>query len=383
MRWMWVVGTVACAGMGTAEPVETGATVWTRDADRRLPKPWREGPCMDVELADLDGDDDLDVVLAMEGPPNVVLENTGDAFVHREVGFRDGTDSEHAQVADLDGDGFVDLFFANEDLGGADELYLSTVPWAWRDASDELFDPVASNAALVVDLDGDGVFELVRGNAGQSTVWTVRDGALTASAWTLPEDDTVTQDVVAGDVDGDGDLDLVLGNEGADAVWLREGDGFVAGPPIPADGETREVALGDVDGDGVLDLVAARVGWREDDPQSRLYRGLGDGRFEVVDGGLPTETFNSLDLDFLDLDGDGDLDLLGAHTTNTGVGPWTAWRNDGGTFVDATATFLPRQPAGRGLDIESGDLDGDGRPDLYLCDRSGDDRVLYGRIETP
>lgn len=185
-------------------------------------------------------------------------------------------------------------------------------------------------------------------------------------------------DVELADLDGDGDLDVVFGNEGADAVWLQEEGTFVAGPVLPLDGETRAVDLGDVDGDGILDLVTARVGWRVDDPQSRLYRGVGDGSFVWVEDGLPVEEHNSLDLDFVDLDDDGDLDLLGAHITDSGSGPWTFWRNVGGVFEDATVEVMPRQPTGAALDIDAADLDGDGIIDLYLCDRGGNDRVLFG-----
>ena len=48
-------------------------------AGPRLTAPEASGPCMDAELADLDGDGDLDVVLAMEVDDNVIMLNDGAA----------------------------------------------------------------------------------------------------------------------------------------------------------------------------------------------------------------------------------------------------------------------------------------------------------------
>ncbi|HJQ84481.1 MAG TPA: CRTAC1 family protein, partial [Candidatus Binatia bacterium] len=93
--------------------------------------------------------------------------------------------------------------------------------------------------------------------------------------------------VVFGDVDDDGDLDLVVvqsGIEGADepdALWLNDGHGaFTAGAPIPA-GDDRHAGahLVDVDGDGRLDLLLAG-GWGTSFARvpHRLFRNVAPAR---------------------------------------------------------------------------------------------------------
>ncbi|MEN0063378.1 MAG: VCBS repeat-containing protein [Myxococcota bacterium] len=359
--------------------------VWQEDPARMLPTPWLDRPCMDVALADLDADTDLDLVIATEGPANVVLLNDGSGrFTHHDIPFRSPTDSEHALVADLNGDGHLDLFFANEDLGGANELYLGSGGLEFVDASDSVDESVPSNAVVAADFDGDGWVDVMIGNAGPNSLWRGGSNGLVAAHNDVPPTVAVTQDLAVGDVDGDGDLDVAVGNEGLDAIWLNDGAGrfteqikAIAGPS----GETREIALGDVDGDGVLDLVASRVGFSGDNPQSFLWLGRGDGTFRRDRNALPQESFDTLDLDLVDLDGDGDLDLLGAHTQHGpgGLlpGPWTAWENDEGTFGDVTAAWFVDLPHGNGLDIEAGDLDQDGGIDVVLCSRGGPDRVLF------
>lgn len=359
----------------SAAPVPAGERVYRSDPARVLPAA-RGGPCMDAVLADLDGDGALDVVLAHEGPGNVVLVGDGSGRFTQAAtpAFAPQGDSEQVAVADLDADGALDLYVANEDLGGVDDLYLGDGQGGWRAAHDRIPWNATSNAVWAGDLDEDGVTDVLVGNAGRQDWWRATADGLEDRSDRLPDDPDITQDLAVGDVDGDGRLDVVLGQEGANVVWRQTADGWAVDTlPGGAAWETREVDLGDVDGDGDLDLVAANVGWRGTDPQDRLLLRDGAGWIEAA---LPAEAWNSLDLDTVDLDGDGDLDLLGAAQ-----GPVYAWRNDGaGGFVDATAALLPEQPSGEWLDVEVGDLDGDGLDDLYLCNRGGEDQVLFGGV---
>jgi hypothetical protein len=349
------------------------------------------GPCMDAELADLDGDTDLDVVLAMEFSHNVVLWNDGHAvFTPETLPGRapqpgvPGTDSEEVAALDVEGDGDLDLLFVNEDLGGGGELHLRD-GGKWLEASSGLPAPGAFQGMDVADLDGDGKLEVVIAAYGPEVVWSLdgRGGLVDVTAdWLAPVDDR-SQDVELADLDKDGDLDLVVANENGDSrLLLQEGGRFVPAPfPTAEDEESREIDAGDLDGDGDLDLMVANVGWAAGPSQDRWL--LNDGAAGFVEGPpLPADRYETLDADLVDVDADGDLDVLRANSdivSNQLVpAPFEIWLAEGGEFTRADESFVPWMD-GLWLDVEAGDLDGDGLLDVYLCARGTRDAILLGR----
>jgi len=129
-------------------------------------------------------------------------------------------------------------------------------------------------------------------------------------------------------------------------------------------------AWGDVDGDGWPDLFLVQGSGRAGSRvlPDRLYRNLGDGRFEDV-----TERAGVGDLGagmgalFLDADGDGDLDLYVAN-----FGRDHLYENLGaGTFRDASAGLPELELWSAG--VCAGDVDGDGDLDLYVTSYLDDD----------
>ncbi len=207
------------------------------------------------------------------------------------------------------------------------------------------------------------------------------------------------------DFDGDGWLDVYLTQAGpfppeldsprtgGDRLFRNRGDGTFedatasSGLAAFARGYSHGVTVGDFDNDGSPDLFITR--WR----RYALYRNRGDGTFEDVtqkwgmggDRDWPTSAA------FADLDGDGDLDLYVCHylawdasnpslcrdhRTNayTYCSPQYSpsladhlFRNDGGRFTDVTAEAGIVDRDGRGLGVVVADLDGDGRPDIYVA----------------
>ena len=344
------------------------------------------GFSMDARPADIDGDDDLDIVIAGEFRPNILLINDGEGrFTDASDRLpRTNRDSEDVVIHDFDGDDDLDLFFASED-DQTNELFLNE-GGQFVDASDRIPVRGTSNAAILdVSTQPATIF---LGNAGQNTAirWSIAmDRFVDVTAEVLPTRSDRTQDLELADVDGDGDLDLAVGNEDASIILLRDASGRFGNPiTLAADSETREIDVFDADNDGDLDVVLANIRFLRQQPRRNLLLlQTAPLTFEVASDRLPTDDDDSFDIDVVDLDGDDDDDLITANldalSGNPANAPYRTYLNDGaGNFVLAT-DVLPATAVGNGFDIEAADFNGDDKLDLYLASRGGPDRLLLAR----
>jgi len=170
---------------------------------------------------------------------------------------------------------------------------------------------------------------------------------------------------------------------------------------------THGVAVADYDCDGWPDLLA--TGWG----RLALYRNVSDGKGgrKFVDvtarAGLPAGLWTT-SAAFADLDGDGFPDLFVCQYMDWSFDnhPWRGirgvrqiappkvfnglphklFRNNGdGTFTDVSAQAGIRQPgakegdAGKGLGVVIADLDGDGRPDIFVANDTVDNHLYHNK----
>lgn len=337
---------------------------------------------MDVEVADLDNDGDLDIVIANEFQPNTVMLNDGAGkFTESSAALPSVIhDSEDIGIADFDGDGDPDIIFVSED-DRIHEYYLNDGAGRFKAAPSALPQSVA-NAVAVADVSGDGRPDLLIGNAGQDFL-LVNDGTggfVDETSVRLPAESNVTQDVEFADVDRDGDLDIVIGNEDGNRLLDNDGQGIFTDVtaqrlPTPPRTETRKVTLYDVDRDGDLDIYVSNVGWNPgNNGQDRLYINNAGVFTDETAARLPQNIESTLDAKFIDFDDDGDADIVTCHFPQS---PPRAWRNNGtGIFTDATTEVFGTPAAGAGLGIEVFDVNRDGRLEVYLCNRGQRDRLF-------
>lgn len=377
----------------------TSAAPLFRDVTKsHLPASDLEGLSMDAHVGDLDGDGDQDLVIANEHRPNILLLNEGGGR------FRNASDripqephdSEDVGIADFDGDGDLDVVVVSED-DRVNELYLNRGEARFEAAGERLPVTGTSNAVLTPDLNGDSVPDILIGNNGQN-VALINDGDARFRDETgerLPRILDVTQDLEMGDVDGDGDRDLIVGNEDDNRLLINDGSGEFTDetsdrlPFREAPEETREADFGDVDGDGDPDLLFANVAAfvENADPRNRLLVNRGDGHYrDETRERLPADRDRSFDGDFVDVDGDGDLDIVTANSVvdldegRIEDAPYRVYLNEGGgLYRVATDEIFPEGVVGTGFDVEAADLDGTGGLDLYLASRGSVDRLLLRR----
>jgi hypothetical protein len=130
----------------------------------------------------------------------------------------------------------------------------------------------------------------------------------------------------------------------------------------------------DFDGDGLLDIVSTSASYSQ---PVRLYRNLGNGRFDDLTGpsGLAAQT-GAFNVRAADYDGDGDMDLLlvrGAFLRELGRVRRSLLQNDGtGRFQDVSRQAgldVPAYPTGTAA---WGDFNGDGHLDVFVANESTD-----------
>ena len=344
-----------------------------------------------VTLADVDGDGDIDLVTGNQAATNKLYLNLGSGVFTTGAGTAIGSESDKTRsvmLADVDGDGDLDLVTGNSTDGGSNgtnKLYINLGSGVFTAGPGTAIGGDADNTIEVTlgDVDGDGDLDLVAGNYNQTNKLYLYDGNLngpgsggftTGAGTTIGSESDKTFSVTLGDIDGDGDLDLVTGNlDQTNKRYLNLGSGvFTTGIGTAIGNEsddTWSVTLGDIDGDGDLDLMTGN-----DWETNKLYLNDGIGGFTTGAGTvIGSEGDSTLSVALADVDGDGDLDLMAGNN-----GASKIYLNGGsGGFPDSST-------AGTAIDIDSdntlevtlGDVDGDGDLDL-VTGNDGQTNKLY------
>src|SRR5262245_14576830 len=214
-----------------------------------------------VAIADLNGDTKLD--LAVSGSPNTlsVLLGNGDATFAPKVNYATLAAASSVAIGDLNGDGKPDLVASNYNaifpsvsvlLGHGDGTFEPKVDYGTGGRP---------YSVAIADLNGDGKLDLAVANNAVGTVSVLLghgDGtfALRVDYATGPGPTSVA----IGDLNGDTVPDLVVANSGSSTVSVLPGYG--AGPFAPkmdygTGGGPHSVAIADLDDDGKPDLAVA------------------------------------------------------------------------------------------------------------------------------
>ncbi len=350
---------------------------------------------MDAGVADFDQDGDLDILIANEHRPNILLINDGKGKFANESSLRIPQvdhDSEDIGIADFDLDGDLDIIIVSED-DRTNELYLNNGDGTFTDGGNRIPVSGTSNSVVVIDVNNDSAPDIIIGNNGQNNL-LINDGKgffKDETTSRLGEFSDVTQDVTLADIDNDGDEDLLMGNEDANRVLINDGNGFYKDessnrlPYRTEPEETREVVVSDIDGDGDLDILFGNVQAFVEGAlrQNRLLLNDGHGFFSDITGThLPKDDNRCFGVAFLDIDNDGDVDIMTGNTNGQrfgGITPFSIYLNDGkGRFTEIIDQIIPEDIGGRGFDIDFMDLNGDGMKDLFLSNRGSQDFLLFG-----
>jgi FG-GAP-like repeat len=295
----------------------------------------------------------------------------GDGTFGPGTDFHAGFDAANPATGDLDGDGDLDLVVANYGATAISVLYGAGDGSFSLPSSYSVFQTVRS--VSLVDVDADGALDAVVSANGLPVLMGTGNGLFGTPTALAPGHNA--DGVVSGDLNGDSVIDLVFqeGSSGKLGVLLGLGGGAF-GPPVDYGlGVSRSgVELADLDGDGSLDLIDVAFvpsggpspsGWQL---ISRL--GVGDGTFHQ---GVAHALGGSVrDLAVTDLNGDGRQDCVvtSANSVSVLIG------NGDGTL--GAPVGYPAGSAPGHLVLE--DLNSDDYPDALVANSVATLSILSG-----
>jgi FG-GAP-like repeat len=323
-----------------------------------------------VSLGDIDRDGDLDVILAKgrHWPlRNLLLRNDGRAnFTTEAIG--DSADRTYtAALADLNGDGTLDLVVSN-DRPDPKRIYLSDAMGHFRETGQFGRAEWSTRYVTVADLNGDERPDIIVANRSgnpatpRPSFVCLNDGAANFPSCTpLPTQSATI--IVTADFDGDGKTDLFVPHRdrGQSVLLWNDGTASIATAGTPLGAATvsvRAAAAADIDGDQQLDLVIGDL----DTKRVLLFRNLGQRRFaDAVE--ISTGALEAGAIAIADLNKDGAPDIV----VGAGEGPGTIFFNArrGAKLHFQSIAWNDGQGTVYGVAI--GDLDGDSWPDLAVA----------------
>jgi len=282
-------------------------------------------------------------------------------------------------IGDVDGDGWPDIYFSN--LQGPNRLYRNLGNWRFEEVGlgDAACADQFSTGTAFADVDGDGDLDLLVNGISAGTRLFLNDGK---GAFTEAKDSGLSRtasstSMALADIDGDGDLDLYC-THFIDAMHLADPTTRFA---LARRGDQWEVTK--VNGESTRSpkwkgrfeaLPDGKV--RELPEVHGLYRNDGHGHFtaiEFVPGvymdeqGAPIPPYRDwgLAVMFRDINGDGVPDL---YVCNDNTSPDRIWINSGkGTFREIDIMKF-RHTSRSAMGVDFGDIDRDGHDDIIVVD---------------
>ncbi len=360
-----------------------------------------------LALAKVDGDEFPDVISVSSKPGLITTDDriawfrnqtpTDPALPWAEDGIAgSGVTADAIVIADIDGDTFADIVAARpadnrislyRNLGVAPPERPSFIEVVISNTA------VEASAIFVADVNADGLPDVLSASAGDDKIaWHEnllprRGDGLPFTEHVVTESALGASSVAAADMNGDGKIDIVAASADDDtiAVYLRDDESPDTAPEFEAPGVVaddaegaRSVVVVDLDDDGDQDILAAST----DDNTIAWYESDGVDPPTFLEHVISENALGARSVVVADMDDDGDLDVVSASGRDNKIAWYVATETDSDpddpnnpldlTFSEraiSRGAFNPRA-------VFAYDVDRDGDVDV-LSASSGDGKVAW------
>lgn len=333
-----------------------------------------------VRTADLNGDGHTDIVSASDGDGEIAwYPNDGKGnFPRKEIITIGASGAQDLHVVDLNGDDNPDLLGA---FGSS-----NTVAWYENNGDGSFSDQkvITSKAAGAVsvdaaDLDGDGNMDVLSASRldGKVAYYQNEGGGEFSDQNVISGEGEGAKSVATGDLDGDGDPDVVYASSvragGSKIAWHRNtAAGFSNQNIITTQRRgAQAVHVADLDGDDNPDILAAfdefgrgQLAWSQN-PDQKTSPGM-----QVIS----SEMEGVKEMMTLDLDGNGEEDILATSSVAGGDGEISFFRSTAGTYASKSVV---REDLAQARSVHAADLNGNGLPDIVGASQDSEKIAWY------
>jgi hypothetical protein len=362
-----------------------------------------------VTIGDLDGDGKSDLAIANYGSNTVsVFRNTSvggrttSSSFATKVDFPTGVGPVSVSIGDVDGDGKPELATANHFSNTVSVLRNTAENGNITSSSFagkvDFTTGIYPTSVSMSDLDGDGKPELAVANSLSATVSVFHNTSFSGSISFMAKVDFNTDlglypySISVGDLDGDGKPELTIANFYSNSVSVFRNTAVSGSITTTSFSEKVDyitgsspysVSIGDLDGDGKPELAIANYG-------SATVSIL---RNNSSSGSITTSSFatkvdfttgeNPISVSISDLDGNGKSDLAVANYGSSTVSVFRNTATIGSLTSGSFATKVDYVTGDSPFSVNSGDLDGDGKPELAIANTSGSVSILGNNPKFP
>ena len=263
-----------------------------------------------MAVGDMDGDGDVDIITSSSTDNEIYLYENDYQWTKTPI-VNDIEYVNSIKINDMDGDGDLDIVV----LGGSNILsqyytddviiwYENGNSWAENRIKLNGYEP---NEIVVADMDGDGDFDVLYTNDSFNKIAWLENENGNVDLWSenIISSSYDVEDIKVVDVDLDGDLDLLVGEE--DAIhWLENGNSWTKTSIVTGVSDLEGLDFSDINGDGEVDILSAYKGSYRSSGAINLYQGL-NWSDTVISNRSNIQPKNVV---AVDMDNDGDMDVV-------------------------------------------------------------------------